>query len=130
MGRETSIGGVVLALLIVGGLIGWRFYNKGESGNDILDQIKLVVAECPSYEKNKDYFDYITEKAHEEAFDRAYTMGGRRRAATFDEGKYLIEVFAVMIDLANADKATAVATELAVLRKEYVDTGGSGAGRR
>jgi hypothetical protein len=109
---EGRLGGVVVAIVIIGAVIGFKFYNKGSAADDVLLQARETVAQCPVYTKDPAYCDMICEACHDAAFDAAYTLGGRRSSAKFDESKYWDELYRGMMARANADGRKDVADAL------------------
>lgn len=101
MDGKKVIGGVggILLLLALG--VGVRMYHRAGDSSEIKESMMQAVAAMDGYDKNKVIMDAMAERAHGHAFDRAYTMGGRRRASTFDEEKYVEEFFGSLIRQAN-----------------------------
>ena len=75
------LGRVGIVVLVIGGAIGLRFYNKGSDESAIHDNMHEWVANTPGYSDDPAYADALFEKCHEPAFEACYSMGGRRSGA-------------------------------------------------
>jgi hypothetical protein len=111
MNKKTLIW-IGVGLAIAGGVIGFKFYNKGKAEADVKQVAIKVVHDLPGYEKDPKYYDALLEHAHPAAFDDAYTMGGRRRAAKFDSIGYMRSLLARMAEEAKRDNHPEVSAAL------------------
>ena len=116
MDSGRSIGGIILTLVIVGGIVGYKFYGKSSAGNHARDAMHSYITRAEGYDQNREYIDHIFEMAHQEAFEDSYRMGSRRRSATFNDEQYAEEVFQIMIQQARRDGSTHIADALVKLR--------------
>ena len=91
---------IVVALAVIFGL---KFYNRGNDEKDVLAEMKAVIVEMGLPADDTTYLHGVVERVHPDAFDAAYSMGSRRRAATLDEQKYIQEVFKGMIRACTGD---------------------------
>lgn len=108
-GWVLRIGGGLVVLAIV---IGFRFMNKGDDGKKIRQQAHQLVAQLPSYGDNRQYYDWLCDVCHEDAFDKAYTVNyGRRSRNEFDEDVYVEHLFEGMAVRARQDKSDHIAEE-------------------
>ncbi|MEM7263342.1 MAG: hypothetical protein AAF488_15240, partial [Planctomycetota bacterium] len=57
----------------------------------------------PGYSENTAYYDRLFQHFHGGAFNKAYSMGGRRRGASFDADQYLAVLLARMSAQAKRD---------------------------
>lgn len=72
----------VMGLIAVAALLGYRFYNKGQSHDTIkADLVKMCEKEQACVSAVNRHFDAC--------FDTAYSMGGRRKSASFDQNQFL-----------------------------------------
>jgi hypothetical protein len=99
--------GVVIVLLV-----GLKFYHKGEDDKAVLADMKSIVAELGASPADTAYLNKILDREHQRAFDAAYDIGGRRRAAKLDEDKYIQAIFKAMISQCNKDKKKQLADKL------------------
>lgn len=118
---ERGIGGILPGLLIAGGLIGLRFYNRADTGSEVREAAHSIIMTMDGYSQNQEYVDFIFNVAHKEAFDDAYRMGGRRRRSTFDEDLYFDTLFATMINQSSRDGSTHIAEALQKVRDRGLD---------
>ncbi len=98
--RDASMAGVMISLLVFAFVIWNHFQNEKSLHRESRAQLMAVVVEAPSYADHADWFDEQAELAHEAAFDRAYSRGGRRGGATFDAFIYRIDALETMLDAA------------------------------
>lgn len=96
--RNASEAGVMAGLLLFAFVIWNHFQNEKSLHREARAQLMAVVVEAPSYADHADWFDEKAALAHEAAFDRAYSRGGRRSAATFDGFVYRIDALKTMLD--------------------------------
>jgi len=101
----STIGGFVVVVAIV---LGFKFYNKGQANAEVKSEAAKIVQSLPGYQRNQAYYDSLVEHAHPIAFEVAYSMGGRRRSAKFNDQKYLSVLIAEMIKKARSDGKTDV----------------------
>lgn len=105
---KKVIGFVVVIVLAVG----LKFYNRGSDDKQVLADMKEILSGLDLSEEDSAYVNDIVEREHKRAFDAAYSMGGRRRAAKLDEDKYIDEVFNGLILRCNADRKAELADTL------------------
>lgn len=103
------IGGFILLSLLG---LGIRFCNKSVDNTDVRQEMHQVVAKFENYSKHGQYYDSLVDSCHDQAFENAYTIGGRRRANTLNEKAYLIEIMALMATKARNEGNMEVATSL------------------
>jgi len=96
--RDASLAGVMVGLLVFAFVVWNHFQNEKSLYRELRAQFMAVVVHAPSYEDHPDWFDEKAELAHEAAFDRAYSRGGRRSAATFDGLLYRIDALKTMLE--------------------------------
>lgn len=78
-------------LLVLGviAVFGWQAYSKSQASADVRAQSVKLLESFPLYAQHKDFYQSAFDQAHQTAFDQSYRHGGRRRSASFDEGKYV-----------------------------------------
>lgn len=113
---QKVIGWVVAVAIAAGLVFGMKFWNKGSDGREVHDGMQAIVRQLPCYASNAAYVDSVFEAAHTDAFDQCYTMGGRRRAATFNQQQYVAILFSGMRDRARADGQIEIAKEFDAAR--------------
>jgi len=116
MQRLARIG---IGVLVIGGVIGLKFYNKGSAEGEIHDEMHKWVASAAGYSEDPAYADALFEKCHESAFEHSYTMGGRRRGARFDDGQYIAELTRTMAAMARKDGHELLAVGLLEMKQRY-----------
>jgi hypothetical protein len=103
---------VLGGLVVLGIAIGFKFMNKGDDGKEIRADAHKLVAQLPSYKENRQYYDWLCDVSHDEAFDKAYTVTyGRRSRNEFDEEVYIEHLFEGMAAKARQDKSDHIAEE-------------------
>jgi len=93
----------VIAVVIVGAFFGWKFYNKGSSSTEAREAIASWVQGTEIYAENKEYMDGLLDAFHENAFDKTYSLGNRRRSSKFDVDRYAEIMFTGMSAKAKND---------------------------
>lgn len=111
---------IVIGLVVACGVVGLKFYNKGQDDSGVRKVAHQVCEQCPGYDKNGAYIDTLCNNAHKVAFDHAYKMGGRRTSTKFDEDAYWRELFTRMIGEANAEQRPDVAKSLTELQTDFL----------
>lgn len=84
-------------LVVVGVIIGIKFYNRGDDSAQVLKDFKEIMAKSDGYDAHSDVLEPIIQRAHNSVFDSAYEMGGRRRGASFDDSKYVVGMLDYML---------------------------------
>ncbi len=113
------IAGVVVALIV--GLI-VAFSRKGDDGKEVLKDAKQMIRQVQGFHESPEYYERLVDRAHREVFSDAYSMGvGRRSRGTLDEEKYLTDLFARMIQIAQGENADHVAKNLKKLHDEIFE---------
>jgi hypothetical protein len=108
-----------IGVLVIGGVIGLKFYNKGSAAAEIHDEMHKWVASAHGYSEDPAYADALFEKCHEAAFVQAYTMGGRRRESRFDDDRYIDELTRTMAAMARKDGHEMLAMGLLEMKQRY-----------
>lgn len=84
--KSSSWGVTILIAVVIGaGLIGWKYWNKSSSSDEVKQEVKDLFKD---FEDQK-LIGTLIDKHHDACFDECYTMGGRRRSAKFDADRYL-----------------------------------------
>ncbi len=92
--------------LIIVILVGVKLYNRSDDQEGVLKEMKAVIAELGFSVEDTAYLNGVLDRVHPHAFDAAYSMGTRRRAATLSEETYIQDVFDRMIRACNSDGKT------------------------
>lgn len=75
--------------IVIAAIAVWaRMGNRDEADAAIKEQMLTLVQELPCYDGEDGYVAGLFDTQHMFAFNQAYDMGGRRRAASFDEDVY------------------------------------------
>lgn len=104
-------------VLVIAAFVGWKMYNKSKDSAAVREQAVQLVQAFPRYDENKDYYDASFDELHEEAFDQAYKVGGRRSSAKFDDTTYLAVLVALYQRKARVDGKTELAEAFELHRK-------------
>lgn len=116
-----KLGGIVVAIAIACGLVWMNYSEKGDDKQELREVAFEVFAVLPDYEANQSEYEFYFDMYHDDAFEKHYRMGGKRRAASFDEEAYWTEMFGQMITSATADGEDEVAESLRSLQAEMLD---------
>ena len=103
---------VIPIVLVLVAALGWKFYNKNQASAEVRAQGLRLLESFPEYAAHKDFYLSAFDEAHNTAFDKSYTLGGRRRAAKFDSEKYVSVLVAIIKQKATASGNTSVAYSL------------------
>jgi hypothetical protein len=95
MNPRALLGGLVTVGLI-GAAIYFKKSRQSETSTETHDVMVQAVHGMPCYEKNKKVLDASLEVAHQQAFDAAYSTGGRRTSGRLDDEKYVQKFFDCM----------------------------------
>lgn len=107
--------GVVIALIV-------GFSRKGDDGKQVLKDAKQMIRQVQGYGESPEYYDRLVDRAHREVFNDSYSMGyGRHSRGTLDEEKYLTDLFARMIQIADGEKADHVSKNLKKLHDQIFE---------
>jgi hypothetical protein len=103
------VGGVVLSLTIS---LVFKLSNKSTDDKEVRGEMIEVVHDFPDYAENSSYYTQLIDRYHHEAFEAAYSMGGRHTAAKIDAKLYLVQISSRMAAKASADGKSSVAKTL------------------
>jgi hypothetical protein len=77
-----------VGLLIGGGLIGMKFWNKSSGSGDVKQEITKLLARHLAPQGNTEAeVKELVDQHHDACFDQASSMGGRRQSSSFDAEK-------------------------------------------
>jgi hypothetical protein len=110
--------GIGVTIVLVAGVVWLRFRNRSDDSKQVRDEMMAVIENMPEFEKNSELLTEWANRAHESAFSAAYSMGGRRTRAKFDEGPYVKAFFESMISQARMQQKKALED---ALRKVHVE---------
>ncbi|MEM1184331.1 MAG: hypothetical protein AAGI53_04930 [Planctomycetota bacterium] len=114
------LGGIVVALVIVGGLIFWRFSEKGGNSSEVHDIAVEMLESTPNWESHQTLYVQWLDEHHETCFEQYYDMGGRRQSASFDEFAYWNDLFPQMAASADRDGYDNCAEHIRALHAEFM----------
>ncbi|MEO1534957.1 MAG: hypothetical protein AAFS11_05285 [Planctomycetota bacterium] len=115
-----KVGGIVVALINAGVVLGMKFSNKSDASGEYREQVSVLLATLPDYEQGKDYYEALCDQHHESCFDEHYKMGGRRSGASFDSDAYIHDLLKRMAADAKANGHASQAEHLAALEQDVV----------
>ena len=108
------VGAIVVSTLI--SLI-FKLSNKSHDDVDVRGQMIDIVHEFPNYSSNAAYYTDLVDRYHHQAFEDAYSMGGRHTGAQLDAKVYLVKISALMARKATSDGKTEIAKTLTVFNQ-------------
>lgn len=104
------VGGIAVSVLIS---LVLKFSTKSSDDKEVRGAMIVVMGnEFADYSENSAYYTKLLDRCHHDAFEAAYSMGGRRTAAKLDVKLYLIQVSSRMASKASADGKASVAATL------------------
>jgi hypothetical protein len=119
MNRYTIRIIAAVVALAIGGLVAVQ--RKGNASEQFRTLAHAMVAHVDGYAGARDYYDSLVDQAHDEVFSDAYHDRSTRYSGDrswVDGDKYLEDLLAAMIRLANQDNAPHVAAALTRYRDE------------
>ncbi len=114
------VGGIALSLVVT---LAFKMSHKSSDDGQVRREMIEVVQTFPDYAENAGYYTDLVDRYHHQAFEAAYSMGGRRRAATIDAKAYLAQISRRMADKASADGRTSVASTLNTFNQAIREAG-------
>ena len=115
-------GGKILGFLAVAGIIGYvgysRISNRSDTEQQAVAVAVAVVKEVDDYDKHAKWIDIYAPMVAKQAFSANYSMGGRRRAATFDVDGFVAVFFEQLINSARDQGKHDIVKVLIKLRDE------------
>lgn len=112
-----AFGGVLLAVVIISVGVYSRFNRKNEAEGEVHGQMQEMISKLPEYPANREYLDELLKREHHNAFEAAFTMGGRRTRSKFDWNKYTTTLMDRMCGQCAKDKKKELAVSLRSLEK-------------
>lgn len=109
------IGVIVLGLVS----LGIRLASKSSDDGKIKGEMLELVQRAPGYKANSSYYQELVERCHSEAFEAAYTLGGRHQGNKFDDRQYLSIITEKMAKLAKREGHDDLALELALIHANF-----------
>ncbi len=111
---------VLVFLAIAGVVVYSKMSNRSDASSEFLNDMQALIATLDNYEDNAEFIDLRLKLRHTQAFADAYDAGSRRRGATFDEGKYIQDIFGMLIKDCNNGNRKELAVSLVELRSELM----------
>lgn len=118
MAGKSSVPKIVFSVIVIAGVIWWKFSAQGKSDKEAHEELRHIVTKVSNFAGNQAYYGQLVDYAHPTAFKSAYSMGGRRRAAKLDAESYLLYAFDLMIQKAKQDKRNEIADALEKFRQD------------
>jgi len=92
---------VVILVVVIGVIVAFKMKNQGDDSATIQAEMQKLIAALPCAGDSAEYLDSLIVRHHNVAFREAYTMGGRRTKARFDQDKYIENILTRMIKAAR-----------------------------
>ena len=108
------VGGIALSLIIT---LVIKLSNKSTDDTQVRGEMIQVVRQFPDYADNSRYYTELVDRFHHEAFEAAYSMGGRHTAADIDAKAYLVQISGRMATKASTDGNKSVAATLTTFNR-------------
>ncbi len=114
-----KIGGILVSVAVIGLIVVLRFRQRSEDSAEVRELAMSIISSMDEYEANQAILKTMGDRAHDIAFDAAYTMAGRRTRAKFDEDAYLDAFLRSMIDQASQMGRTELKQPLIDLHRQF-----------
>ncbi len=98
-GRKLAL--IAIALLIAIGVIWNKMSDRSEDSDVIRAEVMELLKEVDTYDRNSGLLEVYAKTAHQRAFNEAYSMGSRRRRASFDDEVYVRVFFNSLVKSAQ-----------------------------
>ncbi len=113
---KKALGIVVLVVVVVG----FRFMNRGDDSAAVLAETRVMLSELDTYVAHAKFLDNVVERAHLKAFSAAYSVGGRREPASYNEDIYRMDLIDYILASCQSDRSKAdLRDELRELRATF-----------
>jgi hypothetical protein len=122
-----KLGGLLVLVAVVGVSLWFRMGRRDDDSASVREDAMVLVRSMEEYEQNRALLDEMADQAHENAFSKAYSMGGRRSRAKFDDDVYIKAFFESMISQAERRQKKELALALRELHIS-VDAAMAGSG--
>jgi len=110
------VGGLILGISAFSVKYCMGTDRRADASKQILKGAQEMIKEVPGYDDNRGYMDWLVKEAHQNVFNDSYNIdvGSRYSAGkdSMDFGQYEHDLFAWMIDRANADGSKHIAENL------------------
>jgi hypothetical protein len=103
------LGGTAVIFVVV---LGLKYMNKSQDNVDVKKEMIEVVHRFPNYSQYGSYYDGLVDRCHAQAFESAYSLGGKRQAPQLNVQKYLSDISRRMASIAQSDGKSEVAAML------------------
>ncbi|HKQ48418.1 MAG TPA: DUF4375 domain-containing protein [Phycisphaerae bacterium] len=118
-----TLTGIAVGLLVFGFVFWNRMRQRSDDSAKIRAEAMQILSTMEGFDDHKVALLPMADLAHTVAFDKAYTGGGRRRAAEFDEDQYLQAFFRSMVSQANQYNRQDLKKSLLALRADIEEAG-------
>jgi len=92
MSKGSLITLAVLVVLILGGMLFYKQSQRQTAEKESLSALNQMLS-VKSIEPHRDYLQSIADKHHKEVFESSYVSGGLFAPSSFDEQKYIEDVW-------------------------------------
>ena len=107
----------IFLVVAVGALVVFaRMRGRDDTSDRAKAEAMALLAMVDGYADNEQFYQPRVELAHTFAFNKTFEMAGRRRAAKFDEARYLSEFFEKLISIAQNEGRQNIVKALIDLR--------------
>lgn len=109
--------GIVILFIVI---VGFRLMNRSDLSAEVLADTQVMLSELDTYAANAKFLDNVVERAHLKAFSGAFSVGGRRSPASFNEDIYHMDLIDYILSSCQSDKSKAdLREELRELRGAF-----------
>jgi hypothetical protein len=108
---------VLTIFVVIAVVVGMKMHGKSKASAEVREQALSFVASAPGYSASKESYVDLFAEYHSDAFNQAYSMGGRYSSATFDWKNYKAFLLALMAREAKSEGKEQIASELTAFSK-------------
>ncbi len=108
---------LIPVLILIAVVVGMKMHTKTKASAEIKSLATQYIASIPKYRANKPIYDDLFSTQHKEAFNQAYSFGGRYSSSKFDWIKYKAFLLALMAKEAKLKGNDKIASDLTAFSK-------------
>jgi hypothetical protein len=112
-----KLAGLIPVLILIAVVVGMKMNTKAKASAEIKSIATQYIASVPRYRVNKPVYDDLFSTQHKEAFNQAYSFGGRYSSSKFDWIKYKAFLLALMEKEAKLKGKDKIASDLKAFSK-------------
>lgn len=96
-----KLAGIAVTILIIIIVVTTKMGDRSDDSEAIQAEAMELLKEVDGYDRNAGLLESFAKLAHQRAFEQAYSMGSRRREASFDDEVYMRVFFNQLVKSAQ-----------------------------